>query len=95
MKRKNRGRGPTLCLDVWNMPEGQQVVVETNEVGQPDGDSACKLGNFLGTIARDGNLAPLTYSDWRAVPQAAKDNMLQLAKVLKKNDTMDMFGYCF
>ena len=72
-----------MCLDVWNMPEGQHVVVETNEVGQPDGDSACKLGNFLGTIARDGHLAPLTYADWRAVPQAAKDNMLQLAKVLK------------
>ncbi|KAJ9687589.1 hypothetical protein PVL29_016181 [Vitis rotundifolia] len=79
-KRKPRVRGPTLCLDVWNMPEGQHVVVETNEVGQPDGDSACKLGNFLGTIARDGHLAPLTYADWRAVPQAAKDNMLQLAK---------------
>ncbi|KAL7002064.1 hypothetical protein U1Q18_052397 [Sarracenia purpurea var. burkii] len=74
-RRKTRGRGPTRCLDVWKR-EGK-IRITTNELGQPVGVEAPKLTNFLGTIARNGHLAPLNYVDWRAVPNANKESMWQ------------------
>nr|XP_029119885.1 uncharacterized protein LOC105043294 isoform X2 [Elaeis guineensis] len=78
--RKRRGRGPTRCLDVWNSPEGQHIRVAFNNLGQPIGRKAAKLSNFLGTIARDGHLAPLNFIDWRAVPDGSKEKMWQLVE---------------
>ncbi|KAL7238002.1 hypothetical protein ACSBR2_004160 [Camellia fascicularis] len=73
--RRTRGRGPTRCLDVWNM-EGK-ISVSVNELGQPIGLEAPKLTNFLGTIARNGHMAPLNYVDWRALPDEIKEKMWQ------------------
>ncbi|KAM7482103.1 hypothetical protein LguiB_006686 [Lonicera macranthoides] len=72
---KRRGRGPTRCLKVWNTVG--RIHIDTNDLGQPIGFDAPKLSNFLGTMARDGLLAPLIYSDWRAMPDANKENMWQ------------------
>ncbi|XP_058188599.1 uncharacterized protein LOC131306400 isoform X2 [Rhododendron vialii] len=74
-KRKTRGRGPTRCLDVWNM-DGK-IPITTNEFGQPIGVEAPKLVNFLGTIARNGHMAPLNYIEWRALPDESKEKMWQ------------------
>ncbi|XP_071931281.1 uncharacterized protein [Coffea arabica] len=73
LERKTRGRGPTRCLKL--LAEGMRISVTTNELGQPVGPEASKLVSFLGTLARNGNLAPLTYVDWRAVPEESKENM--------------------
>ncbi|GMP63067.1 hypothetical protein CsSME_00024907 [Camellia sinensis var. sinensis] len=73
--RRTRGRGPTRCLDVWNM-EGK-ISVSINELGQPIGLEAPKLTNFLGTIARNGHMAPLNYVEWRALPDEIKEKMWQ------------------
>ncbi|XP_027157749.1 uncharacterized protein LOC113759381 isoform X1 [Coffea eugenioides] len=73
LERKTRGRGPTRCLKL--LVEGMRISVTTNELGQPVGPEASKLVSFLGTLARNGNLAPLTYVDWRAVPEESKENM--------------------
>ncbi|CAL5398856.1 unnamed protein product [Camellia sinensis] len=73
--RRTRGRGPTRCLDVWNM-EGK-ISISVNELGQPIGLEAPKLTNFLGTIARNGHMAPLNYVDWRALPDEIKEKMWQ------------------
>ncbi|KAA8536584.1 hypothetical protein F0562_029062 [Nyssa sinensis] len=73
---RRRGRGPTRCLEVWNR-EGKLISVATNELGQPIGPEAPKLTNFLGTIARNGHIAPLTYVHWRVLPDANKENMWQ------------------
>ncbi|XP_028079201.1 uncharacterized protein LOC114280979 [Camellia sinensis] len=73
--RRTRGRGPTRCLDVWNM-EGK-ISVSVNELGQPIGLEAPKLTNFLGTIARNGHMAPLNYVEWRALPDEIKEKMWQ------------------
>lgn len=73
LERKTRGRGPTRCLKL--LAEGKRISVPTNELGQPVGPEASQLVSFLGTLARNGNLAPLTYIDWRAVPEESKENM--------------------
>ncbi|KAF8690552.1 hypothetical protein HU200_040914 [Digitaria exilis] len=80
-KRKCGGRGPNLCLKVWTMPEGVRIRVSFNDLGQPIGDEARTLSNFLGQIARDGTLAPLTYTDWRFFPEKNKQAMMCLVNL--------------
>ncbi|XP_047338230.1 uncharacterized protein LOC124941899 isoform X3 [Impatiens glandulifera] len=70
---KKRGRGPTKCLQLWNSITKITVVVD--EFGHPIGNEAPKLINFLGTIARNGHIAPLNYIDWRALPDENKEKM--------------------
>lgn len=71
--RKTRGRGPTRCVSLSR--EGTQISITTNELGEPVGPEAHKFISYLGILARDGNLAPLTYTDWRALPETNKEKM--------------------
>ncbi|CAK9165410.1 unnamed protein product [Ilex paraguariensis] len=75
VQRRTKGRGPTRCLKLWR--DGKRISVTINELGQPIGPEAQKLTSFLGTLARDGHLAPLTYINWKAMPDANKENMWQ------------------
>lgn len=59
-----------------------KIPIATNEFGQPIGVEAPKLVNFLGTIARNGHMAPLNYVDWRALPDERKETMWQQVQVL-------------
>ncbi|KAK9077051.1 hypothetical protein SSX86_005386 [Deinandra increscens subsp. villosa] len=61
-----------------------RIKISTNELGQPVGPDATQLTSFLGHTARDGKLAPLTYSGWSKMPQKNKENMWQ--KVLTRFD---------
>ncbi|CAL5089589.1 unnamed protein product [Urochloa decumbens] len=80
-EKRRRGRGCTLCLKIWTMPEGVRIPVSLNDLGQPIENEADTLGNFLGTIARDVILAPLTYTDWRRFPEKNKDVMWHLVNL--------------
>lgn len=60
-----------------------KIPISTNEFGQPIGVEAPKLVNFLGTIARNGHMAPLNYVDWRALPDERKETMWQQVQVLE------------
>ncbi|XP_058114664.1 uncharacterized protein LOC131257788 [Magnolia sinica] len=68
-------RGHTRCPGVWKMREGQRIPIPISTLGQPVGDNVSKLINFLETIARNAEYAPLTFTDWRAVPNERKDDM--------------------
>ncbi|KAF3793616.1 hypothetical protein EJ110_NYTH08102 [Nymphaea thermarum] len=70
-----RKRGPTRALDVLLLPKGEKIKVTNNGLGQAIGNNANKLSSFMGTIARNGCIAPLTYKDWRMMPQIYKDKM--------------------
>lgn len=78
---KRCGRGPTLCLKVWTMPEGVRIPVSLNDLGQPIGNEAATLSSFLGTLARDGTLAPLTYANWKRFPEKNKDVMWHIVNL--------------
>jgi len=80
-EKKRRGRGPTLCLKVWTMPEGERIPVPFNDLGQPIGIEAVTSSSFLGQLARDVTLAPLTYTDWRHFPKKNKNAMWHLVNV--------------
>ena len=85
--RKKRCRGPARCRFLWDLSEsdGERIDVSINRFGQPIGREAAKLSSFLGTIARNGYIAPLTYVSWKAVPYAAKEDMWQIVQVLPKS----------
>ncbi|XP_077230919.1 uncharacterized protein LOC143863993 isoform X3 [Tasmannia lanceolata] len=67
-----RTRGATHCKDTWGSKE--KKIVKFNELGQPECPKACKLANFLGSVARMGDKLPLTYLDWRKMPKQNKDD---------------------
>nr|XP_045085709.1 uncharacterized protein LOC123494334 isoform X2 [Aegilops tauschii subsp. strangulata] len=60
-------RGRTRLKETWNLPKGQRIVVQCNELNQPVGKEVARLGNFLGTVARNGKLCSLSYKDWRKI----------------------------
>ncbi|KAK9269839.1 hypothetical protein L1049_025412 [Liquidambar formosana] len=68
-------RGPTVCSKIWSLPATQRIHVSFNKHEQPDGPNVSNCTNFLGTIARNGRMAPLTYIDWKALPKPCKDDM--------------------
>ncbi|CAM0871348.1 unnamed protein product [Alopecurus aequalis] len=66
---------------VWNMPEGQRIVVKCNEESQPIGEEGAILGKFLDTIARNGGFCPLDINDWRDVKKnCGEETILQCVK---------------
>ncbi|XP_037439197.1 uncharacterized protein LOC119307204 [Triticum dicoccoides] len=66
---------------VWNMPEGQRIVVKCNEESQPIGEEGAILGKFLGTITRNRGFCPLDINDWCDVKKNfGEETILQCAK---------------
>uniref|UniRef100_A0A0E0LIJ1 Uncharacterized protein n=1 Tax=Oryza punctata TaxID=4537 RepID=A0A0E0LIJ1_ORYPU len=54
---------------VWDLPDGKRIVVKCNKLGQPIGSEGGMLGQFLGTIARNGSYCPLNKKNWRKVKE--------------------------
>ena len=74
------------------MPKGMRIPVSLNASGVPIGKEAATLSAFLGTLARDGILAPLAYLNWRCVPENNKDVMCHIVKV--HTNMASVFGAC-
>ena len=81
-------RGPTVVRDVWQMREGERIVVECNQLGQPIKKAACLLTSFLGTVARRPQLCPLGYAKWNDMLPTYKVELLRVIKV------MNWCSYC-
>ncbi|GLT61668.1 hypothetical protein SLA2020_343570 [Shorea laevis] len=79
-KKMKRVRGPTRCLFLRDLPEGQRIIVPFDNQGRPVGSEAAKLSSFLGTIARDGHRAPLTFFNWKEMPDSYKEDMWHLVQ---------------
>ncbi|XP_050209653.1 uncharacterized protein LOC126660288 isoform X2 [Mercurialis annua] len=75
--KRRKVRGPTRCRLMWDLPRGERIFVPINMLGQPVGPEASKLASFLGTVARDGKMAPLNFLDWSGMPEAYKEDMWQ------------------
>ncbi|KAI0488351.1 hypothetical protein KFK09_028180 [Dendrobium nobile] len=57
-------RGRTTCADIQNMPPGTWVLIEVNENMVPCNiPKSILLGSYLGVVARDPILAPISFSD--------------------------------
>ncbi|CAN1250750.1 hypothetical protein LINPERPRIM_LOCUS7508 [Linum perenne] len=71
-------RGPTVLADIWNLRPGEELPEEFNIYNQCVDDG--QLGNFCGTIARNSELTPLQYNDWRIVPSHIKEEIWRVVK---------------
>uniref|UniRef100_A0A8I6X6S3 Uncharacterized protein n=1 Tax=Hordeum vulgare subsp. vulgare TaxID=112509 RepID=A0A8I6X6S3_HORVV len=78
---KGKKAGGRLCVKVWTLPKGVRIPVSLNTSGLPIGENAIMLINFLGALARDGVLAPLTYVSWTYIPKENKDVMWHIVKL--------------
>uniref|UniRef100_A0A453CSB7 Uncharacterized protein n=1 Tax=Aegilops tauschii subsp. strangulata TaxID=200361 RepID=A0A453CSB7_AEGTS len=79
--KKGHKAGGNLCVKMWTLPEGVRVPISLNTSGLPIGENANMLINFLGALARDGILAPLTYISWKNIPKENKDVMWHIVKL--------------
>ena len=69
---QKRKHGPTEMKKITRArSEGQRLVIEYIELGQPIGQNATKPKSFIGTTVRFYVL--ITYSDWPMVPKEIKD----------------------
>lgn len=79
--KSRRTRGPTLCKDLYWLEPGKRLKVVLNEYLQPVGESAVKLTQFLGTIARNGHNFPIDIPEWRNMPASKKEDAWKIALV--------------
>ncbi|GJN01803.1 hypothetical protein PR202_ga19101 [Eleusine coracana subsp. coracana] len=63
--------------------------VPVNTIGEPIGKEAATLSSFLGILAHDGILAPLTYHNWKHVPDKNKVVMYHIVKLKFDIATLD------
>ena len=77
-------RGPNKYLEIWNLPDDQEIELPLNSMHQLVGEGARAFTGFLGTIARKPHMCPIKYLDWKAVPEELKEECWRLVKVLKK-----------
>ncbi|TYK31614.1 uncharacterized protein E5676_scaffold12478G00010 [Cucumis melo var. makuwa] len=74
---QKRKRGPTEMKEITRArSEGQRLVIEYNELGQPIGQNATKLKSFIGTTVRFH--VSITYFNWPTVPKEIKDKIFEL-----------------
>lgn len=90
-----RPRGSTLCLKVWTLPKGVRVPVRLNTLGEPIGKEAATLSSFVGILARDGILAPITYHNWKLVPDKNKVVMYHIVKVCTNMVSVFCALFCY
>ncbi|KAL0006515.1 hypothetical protein SO802_014076 [Lithocarpus litseifolius] len=61
-------RGPNKCLDIWDLPDEEEIELELNSEHQPVDDGARTFAGFLGTIAWKPHMCPIRYLNWQDMP---------------------------
>nr|XP_027191060.1 uncharacterized protein LOC105852300 [Cicer arietinum] len=71
-------RGPTKMLDVWEMEDGDLIIVNLDKYGRPIGEKGTTLTRFIGGVARRYQYAVIDYKSWKVMPNDYKEEMLKL-----------------
>jgi hypothetical protein len=74
-------RGPTTVPNIWNLSADQKLPEQFNIYNQCVNDG--ELEKFCGTMARNPDLTPIEYDDWRKVPSTIKDVIWRVVQVGK------------
>ena len=59
--------------ELCDLNEGERVVINLNELGQPIGVEATNLSNYIGSTVRQVDNAPIDYDSWHHVPLSFKE----------------------
>lgn len=66
-------RGPTKCLTIHGLTYEHRLPIRLNIHGQPIGNYRATLSTYLGTLARNAHLAPLTFTSWKGLKENWED----------------------
>ncbi|XP_070057961.1 uncharacterized protein [Nicotiana tomentosiformis] len=80
---KRKTRGPTRCVKIINLQEGQKLVVQFDEDHQAVGENATDFTWFLGQTVRSRTCCPLKVNGWKEIEQDKIDHMWDI--ILKKS----------
>ncbi|KAF7831551.1 hypothetical protein G2W53_013884 [Senna tora] len=58
---------------IWLLPVGERIILHFNESRQPIGEAGGLIAGFLGTVATDVGLFPISYRVWKKVPKSSKE----------------------
>ncbi|KAG8643455.1 hypothetical protein MANES_11G040473v8 [Manihot esculenta] len=72
---KRKTRGPTRCLKITQLENGQKLPVEFDEDDQAIGDNATAFVWFLGQIIRSVSCCPLQVKQWNKITDDKLDLM--------------------
>ncbi|KAL0009555.1 hypothetical protein SO802_011057 [Lithocarpus litseifolius] len=65
--------GPCKYLDIWDLPDKEEIELELNSEHQLVDDGARTFTGFLGTIARKPHMCPIRYLNWKDMPEENKE----------------------
>ncbi|KAH1210004.1 hypothetical protein GmHk_15G044395 [Glycine max] len=77
-KDKKRTRGYTHMLDVWDLPDGEFILVEVDHWGNPMGWEGKTLLNAIGSLVRRHQCAPINFLSWKDMPKDYITDMVEL-----------------
>ncbi|XP_043813037.1 uncharacterized protein LOC122723740 [Manihot esculenta] len=80
---KRKTRGPTRCLKITQLENGQKLPVEFDEDDQAIGDNATAFVWFLGQIIRSVSCCPLQVKQWNKITDDKLDLMWSTILVRK------------
>eukprot|EP00256_Glycine_max_P059369 XP_014627823.1 uncharacterized protein LOC102664588 [Glycine max] len=83
-KDKKRTRGYTHMLDVWDLPDGEFILVEVDHWGNPMGWEGKTLLNAIGSLVRRHQCAPINFLSWKDMPKDYITDMVELIQVWYK-----------
>ncbi|XP_028209901.1 uncharacterized protein LOC114425417 isoform X2 [Glycine soja] len=83
-KDKKRTRGYTHMLDVWDLPDGEFILVEVDHWGNPMGWEGKTLLNAIGSLVRRHQCAPINFLSWKDMPKDYITDMVELIQKISK-----------
>ncbi|KAG5087733.1 hypothetical protein JHK86_000345 [Glycine max] len=72
-------------LDVWDLLDGEFILVEVNHWGNPMGWEGKTLLNATGSLVRRHQCAPINFLSWKDMPKDYITDMVELIQVWYKS----------
>ena len=73
--------GPSKYLDVWDLPDDQEIELPLNNMHRPVDEAARAFTGLLRTIARESHMCPIIYLSWKDILEEFKEECWRLVEV--------------
>ena len=78
---KKRTSGYTHKLDVWDLPDGEFILLEVDHWDNPMGRERKTLLNAIGSLVKRHQCAPINFLRWKDMPKDYITDMVELIQV--------------
>ncbi|KAH1221915.1 hypothetical protein GmHk_12G035224 [Glycine max] len=92
-KGKKKTRGYTHMLDVWDLPDGEFILVEVDHWGNPMGWEGKTLLNAIGSLVKRHQCAPINFLSWKDMPKDYITDMVELIQFWSFKYELKSKGY--